>query len=123
MSDLNRLLRQETALHHNQFNMDGFEWVDLNHRAESVIVYKRKGKKKADDLLVILNMTPVVRENWTIEVIGKPYSEEIFNSDRTIYWGAGVVFNPEIRCELIDKTTKKYRVTVNLPALSGLILK
>jgi len=123
VSDLNKLLRQESALHHNQFNMDGFEWVDLNHRAESVIVFKRKGRKKGDDLLVILNMTPMVRQDWCIEVIGKPYSEEIFNSDRAIYWGAGVVFNPEIRCELIDKTEKKYRLTVNLPALSGLILK
>ena len=123
VSDLNKLLRQESAMHFNQFSMDGFEWVDLNHRAESVIVYKRKGKKKGDDLLVILNMTPLVRQDWSIEVIGKPYSAEIFNSDRTIYWGAGVVFNPEVRCELIDKAEKKYRVTVNLPALAGLILK
>jgi 1,4-alpha-glucan branching enzyme len=123
VSDLNKLLRNEPALHHNQFNMDGFEWVDLNHRAESVIVFKRKGKKKGDDLLIVLNMTPVVRQDWSIEVIGKPYSEEIFNSDSTIYWGTGNVFNPEIRCELIDKAEKKYRVTVNLPALSGIILK
>ncbi|MBI3140004.1 MAG: 1,4-alpha-glucan branching protein GlgB [Sphingobacteriales bacterium] len=123
VGDLNKLLRTETALHHNQFSMDGFEWVDLNHRAESVIVFKRKGKKKGDDLLVILNMTPVVRYDWPVEVIGKPYSEEIFNSDRTIYWGTGDVFNPDLRCELIDKAQKKYRVTVNLPALAGIILK
>ncbi len=123
VSDLNKLLRQESALHHNQFSMDGFEWVDLNHRAESVIVFKRKGKKKGDDLLVVLNMTPIVRQDWVIEVIGKPYTAEIFNSDSTIYWGAGIVYNPEVRCELIDKAQKKYRVTVNLPALAGIILK
>lgn len=123
VADLNNLLRTEVALHHNQFNMDGFEWVDLNHRAESVIVFKRKGKKKADDLLVVLNMTPVVRNDWQIEVIGKPYKTEIFNSDKTIYWGTGDVYNPELRCELVDKGQKKYRVTVNLPALAGIILK
>ncbi|MBL7724664.1 MAG: alpha amylase C-terminal domain-containing protein, partial [Chitinophagaceae bacterium] len=123
VADLNNLLRTEVALHHNQFNMDGFEWVDLNHRAESVIVFKRKGKKKGDDLLVVLNMTPVVRNDWQIEVIGKPYKTEIFNSDKTIYWGTGDVYNPELRCELVDKGQKKYRVTVNLPALAGIILK
>jgi len=123
VGDLNKLLRGEPALHQQQFSMDGFEWVDLNKRAESVISFKRKGKKKGDDLLVILNMTPVVRNDWQVEVIGKPYSVEIFNSDGAIYWGSGNVFNPEIRCELVDKTQKKYRITVNLPALAGIILK
>jgi len=123
VSDLNGILKKEPAMHINQFSIDGFEWVDLNHRAESVIVYKRKGKKKGDDLLVILNMTPVVRNDWEIEVSGKPYKVEIFNSDQTIYWGTGDVYNPDVRCELIDKNQKKYRVTVNLPALAGIILK
>ena len=123
VGELNRLLKSEPALHQNQFNMDGFEWVDLNHRAESVIVFKRKGKKKADTLLVILNMTPVVRNDWEIYVSGKIYKQELFNSDKAIYWGTGNVFNPEIRSELVDKGQKKYRITVNLPALGGIILK
>ena len=123
ISELNNLLKSEPALHQNQFNQDGFEWVDLDHRAESVIVFKRKGKKKADDLLVILNMTPVVRNDWDIYVTGKKYSEEIFNSDKVIYWGTGNVYNPDIRTEMVDKNQKKYRVTVNLPALGGIILK
>jgi 1,4-alpha-glucan branching enzyme len=123
ISELNNLLKSEPALHQNQFNQDGFEWVDLDHRAESVIVFKRKGKKKADDLLVILNMTPVVRNDWDIYVTGKKYSEEIFNSDKVIYWGTGNVYNPDIRTELVDKNQKKYKVTVNLPALGGIILK
>ena len=123
VSELNRLLKAEPAMHQQQFNMEGFEWVDLNHREESVIVYKRKGKKKKDDLLVILNLTPMVRNDWEIWVSDKPYTEEVFNSDSKNYWGTGDVYNPEIRCELVDKNQKMYRLTVNLPALSGIILK
>lgn len=123
ITKLNGLLKQEPALYQNQFNIHGFEWVDLNHRGESVIVFKRKGKKKSDDLLVILNMTPVVRNDWEVYVEGKPYTEEIFNSDRAIYWGTDSVYNPEIRYELIDKAQQKYRLRVNLPALAGVILK
>ena len=123
VSDLNKLLRSERALYENQFNMDGFEWVDLNHRAESVIVFKRKGKTMADDLLVILNMTPVVRDDWEIYVREKAYQQEIFNTDKTIYWGTGKVFNPEIRCDLADKTQKIYRLRLNLPPLACIILK
>ncbi|MEO5948398.1 MAG: 1,4-alpha-glucan branching protein GlgB [Chitinophagaceae bacterium] len=121
--DLNKLLKVESALHFNQFKKNGFEWVDLNHRAESVIVYKRKGEKIIDDLLIILNMTPMVRNDWEIEVSGKPYSKEIFNSDSKIYWGTGDVYNPDIRYKLIDKNQQKYKLTVNLPPLSGIVLK
>jgi len=123
VADLNKLLKKEPALYENQFNQYGFEWIDLNHRAESIIVYKRSGKKKEDDLLVILNMTPVVRHDWEIYVSGKTYSEEIFNSDRAIYWGTSNVYNPDIRSELIDKNQKTYRVKVNLPALACVVLK
>ncbi|HKB44189.1 MAG TPA: 1,4-alpha-glucan branching protein GlgB [Chitinophagaceae bacterium] len=123
LTDLNKLLLSEPALYENQFNIYGFEWIDLNHRAESVIVFKRMGKEKAGDLLVILNMTPVVRNDWEIYVGEKAYTKEIFNSDKTIYWGTGNVYNPGIRCELVDRTQKRYKLTVNLPPLACIILK
>ncbi|HEX7845351.1 MAG TPA: 1,4-alpha-glucan branching protein GlgB [Chitinophagaceae bacterium] len=123
VAELNKLLKAEPALFQNQFNIHGFEWVDLNHRSDAVIVYSRKGKKKKDDLLIILNMTPAVKQDWEIYVREKPYSEEIFNSDRAIFWGTDSVYNPDIRCELVDKAQKIYRLRVNLPALAGIILK
>jgi 1,4-alpha-glucan branching enzyme len=123
VGQLNSLLKSEPALYYKQFSKEGFEWVDLNHRLESVIVFKRKGKKKADDLLIILNMTPVIRNDWEIYVSGKPYKKEIFNSDKKIYWGTGNVYNPDIRCEMIDKGQQKFRLSVNLPPLGGIILK
>jgi len=123
VTDLNKLLQSEPALYENQFNIYGFEWIDLNHRDESVIVYKRMGKEKAGDLLIILNMTPVVRNDWEIYVGEKAYAKEIFNSDKTIYWGNGNVYNPEIRSELVDKAQKRYKLIVNLPPLACIILK
>ena len=110
-------------MHEKQFDTSGFEWVDLNHRAESVIAFKRKGNKVINDLLIILNMTPVVRNDWTIEVEGKAFKEEVFNSDGREFWGTGDVYNPAIRSELIDEDQQKYLLTVNLPALAGIVLK
>ncbi len=122
---LNQLLREEPALHENQFNIYGFEWVDLNHRAESVMVFKRKGRNPEDDLLIVLNMTPVVRNDWEITVKGKAYSRELFNSDAAIFWGTGKVFNPDIRSEKIteNEDEESYRIRLNIPPLAGLILK
>ncbi|MDP4264095.1 MAG: 1,4-alpha-glucan branching protein GlgB [Bacteroidota bacterium] len=123
VTDLNKLLCAEPALYENQFSAEGFEWVDLNHREESVIVYRRKGKTLKDDLLIVLNMTPVVRLDWQIFLRGKTYEKEIFNTDAVKYWGTGNVYNPDIRSELVDEEQEIYRLTLNLPPLAGLILK
>jgi 1,4-alpha-glucan branching enzyme len=123
VADLNKLLTIEPALYKNQFNRKGFEWVDLNHRQESIIIFRRMGKQSDEDLLIILNMTPVARNDWEVVVSGKPYTQEIFNSDRTIYFGTGNVYNPGIRSELIDKEKNTYRLRVNLPPLAGIVLK
>ena len=123
VADLNKLLSSEKALFQNQFNIEGFEWIDLNHRDESVVCYRRKGKKKTDDILIILNLTPVVRENWGIYVKDKKFTKEIFNSDESRYWGTGNVLNPDIQTELVDEDQKIYKIIVNLPALAAVILK
>ncbi len=120
---LNKILKEEPAMYQKQFVHGGFEWVDLNHREECVMVYKRKAEKPEDDLLVILNMTPEVRHDWVIEVYDKEYTLEIFNSDNKEYDGTGDVFNKDIRSECLEEDNKKYRVTINLPPLAALILK
>ena len=120
---LNELYRNEPALYEKQFEVGGFEWVDLNHRAESVMVYKRKGKKEKDDVLVILNVTPVVRNDWEIHVYGKSEWKEIFNSNDKAFWGTGDVFNPEIKAELVNEDDKWYKLKVQLPALGAVVLR
>jgi 1,4-alpha-glucan branching enzyme len=123
VSDLNFLLKDNPAFYSNQFSIDGFEWVDLNHRDECIIVYKRKSTLQKQDLLIILNLTPIPRMDWEIEVHGNLYTKEIFNSDDKKYWGSGKIYNPEIRCNIVNKDEKKYKLIVNLPPLSAIILK
>ena len=123
VQQLNHLYQSEPALFEKQFEPGGFEWVDLNHRSDSVMVYKRKGKKEKDDVLVILNVTPVVRNDWEIFVHGKGRWSEIFNSDSKEFWGTGDVFNPSIQSKLVDKSSKCYQIKVHLPALGAVVLR
>jgi 1,4-alpha-glucan branching enzyme len=123
VQQLNHLYQSEPALYEKQFEPGGFEWVDLNHRSDSVMVYKRKGKKEKDDVLVILNVTPVVRKDWEIFVHGKGKWSEIFNSDSKEFWGTGDVFNPTIQSKLVDKSSKCYQLKVHLPALGAIVLR
>jgi len=123
VQQLNHLYQSEPALYEKQFEPGGFEWVDLNHRSDSVMVYKRKGKKDKDDVIVILNVTPVVRHDWEIYVHGKGKWTEIFNSDAKEYWGTGDVYNPTIQSKLVDKSSKCYQLKVHLPALGAIVLR
>jgi 1,4-alpha-glucan branching enzyme len=123
VKSLNHLYSAQPALHELQFDMHGFEWIDLNHRQEGIIVFKRKGKQKEEDVLVVLNMTPVVRRDWKIKVSGKDKWKEIFNSDQTEFWGTGDVYNPAVKTKLLDKETDLYEINVHLPALSGIVFR
>ena len=119
---LNELYRTEPAMYEKQFSPDGFEWVDLDHRNESVAVYKRKGKDPKYDLVIILNFTPLVHNNWEVYVYGQEKWIEKFNSDDKAFWGTGDVYNPNIESELIDEQTELYKLRVHLPALSAVVI-
>lgn len=121
--DLNLLYRKEPALHELQFDPSGFEWVDLNHRAESVVSYRRKGRDPKDDIVAVLNMTPVARHDWKIRLHGKKSWKEVFNSDLVEYHGTGDVFNPVIRQEPIDRENGLLELTIHLPPLGAVLLK
>jgi 1,4-alpha-glucan branching enzyme len=121
IQQLGDLYKNEKALHEKQFHPDGFVWEDLNHRSESVIAYRRKGEKPEDDVVVVLNMTPMVRKEWKLKLKGKKAWKEIFNSDMKEYWGTGDVFNPKIKVALTEDNV--YEVTIHLPALAAVVLK
>ena len=123
VQQLNHLYKSHPALYQKQFEPEGFEWIDLNHRSEGVIVYKRKGLKQKDDVLIVLNTTPLVHHNWEISLQGKYKWKEIFNSDNKEFWGTGDVMNVEnIVGKKTDKKSKNYMIKVHLPALAAVVL-
>ena len=123
VKSLNRLYSRQPALHQLQFKTEGFEWINLNQRQEGIIVFKRKGKNKEDDLLIVLNMAPVVRRDWKLKVAGKQQWKEIFNSDSLDFWGTGDVYNPDIKGHLLEKEGDLYEINIHLPALAGIVFR
>jgi 1,4-alpha-glucan branching enzyme len=123
VSTLSNLLKDHKALYINQFHHNGFSWKDLNHRAESVISYFRKGVETDDELLIVLNMTPVERENWSISIENQSDWQEIFNSDEKRFWGTGNYVNKAIISPKLQKNSDLYEINLSLPPLGGCILK
>ena len=118
IQSLNTLLKSEPALYTNQFEIIGFEWVDLNHRDECIITYKRKHNQ--DEIYIVLNLTPVNRQDYTLEFNEMKTFKQLLNTDDVCFWGIGTIKNEFIATVEIDQ--KNY-LKLQLPALSALVFK
>jgi 1,4-alpha-glucan branching enzyme len=106
ITDLNALYKNNPALYEKQFHVDGFEWINYSDSENAVLSYIRKGLNPKDDLIIVANFTPVVREKYRIGLPTKGKLTQIFNSDSVEYGGSGVVMTKPIK---IDKTSWNYR--------------
>ena len=87
--DLNTCYRGEPGLHQLDCDPAGFEWIDANDALSSVLSYLRKGQTPDDDVVVVLNFTPLPRHNYKVGVPRGGHWQEILNSDATLYGGSG----------------------------------
>jgi 1,4-alpha-glucan branching enzyme len=89
VADLNRLYRQEAGLHRDDVNPSGFEWVDANDAANSTLSFLRKSGQAGEEILVVCNFTPVLREQFRVGVPRAGRWHELLNSDAALYGGSG----------------------------------
>lgn len=122
MTALNHLYRREPALYEKAFSPEGFEWIDIGDRENSILVYLRKGHDRYNDLLVVLNLTPVVRQGFRIGVPTDELWEVILNSDDIEYYGSEAE-EYHSAPKQIHWMQQPYSITIDLPPLSGVILK
>jgi 1,4-alpha-glucan branching enzyme len=87
--DLNTLLRGEPALYEQDADPAGFEWIDCNDVARSVVSFLRKGRRPGDVILFACNFTPVPRHNYRVGAPSGGFWKEILNSDAPLYGGSG----------------------------------
>jgi 1,4-alpha-glucan branching enzyme len=123
IDDLNRLYRSEPALHEGDCESFGFEWIDANNAGESVTVFLRRARDPKDVLLIAINHTPVVRENYRIGIPQGGTWREVLNTDAWTYWGSGQGNLGEIEASPLPHYQWPRSITLNLPPLAAVILK
>ena len=121
--DLNRLYREEPALHQRDCEGSGFEWIDCHDHENSVISYVRHGAVAEDVIVVVLNFTPVVREGYRIGVPADATYAEIFNSDSGYYGGSDVGNGGAVKAEPVAAHGRDHSLSLTLPPLGALVLK
>jgi len=120
VKDLNKLYVKHPALFQHDFDNKGFEWIDCHDVEQSIISFTRK--TETESLIIILNFTPVVRENYRIGVPETGTYFEIFNSDSEYYAGSNTG-NGQILTENKPWMNQEQSVSLTIPPLAGIVLK
>ena len=121
--DLNRLYRNEPALHEIDFSQDGFEWVDFRDAESSVISFVRKGKSTRDIFLVVANFTPVPRLDYRVGVARGGFWSEALNSDAKTYGGSGHGNFGGLEAAPIPSHGRSHSLSLVLPPLGVVFFK
>ena len=113
----NEFYKKHPALFREDFLEQGFEWISTLDADHSIIIFMRKSEEDKEKLLVILNFTPVVYENFKV---GVPYAgnyKEIFNSDKKEFGGMGFTNGRKLASKPMPWYGKEDSITVNAPPL------
>ena len=85
--------------------------------------YIRKGNNPKEDLVVVCNFTPVVREHYRIGLPKKGKLTQIFNSDETQYGGSGITNPKSLKIEPDPWNGRDFSAVLVLPPLSVIVFK
>ncbi len=121
--DLNKLLREQPALREHDFDLSGFQWIEVNDVEQSAFAYLRYADDRNDFLVVALNFTPVVRHVYRIGVPEKGFYKEILNSDAEYYAGSNVGNDGGVMTDDIPYHIYQQSINLTLPPLAVVILK
>ena len=120
---LNNVYRSEPALYEKGFEYSSFEWIDGGNSNDSILIFTRKGFDNINDLVVVLNMTPVTHHHYRIGVPAKGNWKEIFNSDDEKYWGSGLLNGETLASEATNWHGRDNAISIIVPPLGAAIFK
>ena len=123
MSDLNRVYREQPALHARDFQQDGFRWVQRGDWEQSALSFLRLGAEGTPPVLAVCNFTPAPRFNYRLGVPRAGYWRELLNSDAQIYGGSGLGNQGGAEAAPMPYEDFSHSLTLTLPPLAVVFFK
>ena len=130
-ADLNNFYLAHPELWQADDGWKGFSWLEPDDRERCVISYVRRDRC-GRELIIAVNLTPRVHNDFFLPVTAEGEYKEVFNSDSERYGGSGVVNkgatlktcpNPGIGFKRPAEDIVPYAVRLRLPPLGVTILK
>ena len=123
VSRLLEIYRKYPCLYEIDNDWQGFEWMNADDKENSTYSYVRRASSGRNNLLVVLNMTPMERKDFVVGVPKKKKYKLILNSDDTCFGGNGGEIPKEITAKAKKTDGKPYSITFDLPPYGAAIFQ
>ena len=120
--DLNRLYRDCPALHQQDFDAQGFEWIDCHDSEHSVLAWLRWGRD-GSFVVVAVNFTPVPQTGYRLGVPRAGHYAEILNSDSALYGGSNLGNAGGVDAWAGEWMNRPANLELTLPPLAAVVLQ
>ena len=119
--DLNKVYQTHPALYENDFDNDGFEWINWQDNVNSVLSWVRYARDRSF-VISISNFTPVIRYDYLIGVPEAGQYSEILNTDAESYGGSNMHNTNELTAIAGDYQGRPAMLSLTLPPLATVFI-
>ncbi len=120
---LNALYTDNASLWELDFSQDGFQWMDLEDRANSIISYARFAKNREDHLVCLLNFTPQTFYDYKMGLPTGSNYKQVFCSDQSRFGGSNAANKTIYKSIAEPYAQAPFHAKVTVPPLAGIVLK
>ncbi len=121
VKELLNMYRKYPALYSIDNDWSGFEWLNADDADRSVYSFFRKDETGKNNIMFVINMTPMMWENYMIGVPKKKKYKLLLNSDDKRFGGNGHEIPAEINAVKGDCNFKKYNISFDLPPYTAAV--
>ncbi len=122
IGDLNRLYRDTPALYARDCEAEGFEWMLVDDRENSVFAWVRWVGGNDPPVAIVTNLTPVPHQQYVLPLPRAGTWAERINTDAEVYGGSGMGNFGAVEAGNAGSHGKPASASITLPPLATLIL-
>ncbi len=121
MAELNQFYLETPALWQLDDTWSGFSWIDPDDCDRSILSYRRMDAD-GNEVIVVINFTPVVYEDFFVRVPKPGIYQERLNSDSREFGGSGVINEGDLLASQTEEGPDDHAIRIHVPPLGMTIL-
>ena len=121
VKELNHLYAEEPAFWAEDFDPNGFQWIECDDAESSIVSFVRRSEEK--ELVFLCNFTPVVHRGFSLGVPQEGVYHERLNSDAARFGGSDVINAVPLQSKAEPAGRCPFRVELDVPPLGRVILE
>ena len=121
VKELNHLYTEEPAFWAEDFDPNGFQWIECDDAESSIVSFVRRSEEK--ELVFLCNFTPVVHRGFSLGVPQEGVYHERLNSDAARFGGSDVINAVPLQSRAEPAGRCPFRVELDVPPLGMVILE